>query len=214
MTRLNDGLEQIEDLWGDDLSESHSEYAYENEDGGTLEIQTEDGHWQQYSGEPEDEWIDEDDDEAMSIVELETEPNDIEEILEGTAVADSNGVVPGAWPTREIADDHDTPRPPSTPVPIVADNASQSACANAMEVEAAEPSQPTSLPSWKRFDILPSAPADHAFLGTPPAEPSRQFLARLQKEYRALSSSLPGIAIFLPTNPTDVLRSFPQSQSS
>lgn len=45
---------------------------------------------------------------------------------------------------------------------------------------------------WKRFNILPSAPLDHAFISSPPAQPSKSFLGRLTKEYRILSDSLPG----------------------
>jgi len=45
---------------------------------------------------------------------------------------------------------------------------------------------------WKRFDVLPSAPTDHAFYDKPVAQPSRAFMARLHKEYRALSTGLPG----------------------
>ena len=45
---------------------------------------------------------------------------------------------------------------------------------------------------WKRFDVLPSAPTDHAFYDKPVAQPSRTFMARLHKEYRALSTGLPG----------------------
>ncbi|KAH9082216.1 hypothetical protein EDB83DRAFT_2503321 [Lactarius deliciosus] len=44
---------------------------------------------------------------------------------------------------------------------------------------------------WKRFEVLPEAPRDHAFFNSTPSQPSRNFLTRLQKEYRALSSSLP-----------------------
>ncbi|KAF7320120.1 Isocitrate lyase [Mycena kentingensis (nom. inval.)] len=44
---------------------------------------------------------------------------------------------------------------------------------------------------WKRFEILPSAPVDHAYYATPPAQPTKVFMSRLTKEYRALSSSLP-----------------------
>ena len=62
-----------------------------------------------------------------------------------------------------------------------------------VDVEAAgKRTPPEEHPHWKRFDVLPSAPPDHAFYGTPPAQPSRSFLARLSKEYRVLSSSLPG----------------------
>lgn len=45
---------------------------------------------------------------------------------------------------------------------------------------------------WKRFDVLPSAPADHAFYTSPSAQTSRNFLGRLHKEYKVLASSLPG----------------------
>jgi len=45
---------------------------------------------------------------------------------------------------------------------------------------------------WNRFDILPSAPSDHAFFSSPHAQPSKSFLGRLSKEYRILRSSLPG----------------------
>ncbi|KAJ3573658.1 hypothetical protein NP233_g2277 [Leucocoprinus birnbaumii] len=45
--------------------------------------------------------------------------------------------------------------------------------------------------SWKRFDILPSAPVDHAFYSQPPAQPGKAFMVRLQREYRALANSLP-----------------------
>ena len=46
---------------------------------------------------------------------------------------------------------------------------------------------------WKRFDILPSAPADHAFYNKPVSQPSRSFMTRLHKEHRALSTGLPGM---------------------
>jgi len=48
---------------------------------------------------------------------------------------------------------------------------------------------------WKRFDVLSSAPTDHAFYDKPVAQPSRPFMARLHKEYRALSTGLPGRSI-------------------
>ncbi|KAG8896936.1 hypothetical protein FRB99_008571, partial [Tulasnella sp. 403] len=45
---------------------------------------------------------------------------------------------------------------------------------------------------WKKFHILPSAPEDHAFLKRDSrGQPSRQFMARLSKEYKLLSSGLP-----------------------
>ncbi|KIY45766.1 hypothetical protein FISHEDRAFT_66815 [Fistulina hepatica ATCC 64428] len=44
---------------------------------------------------------------------------------------------------------------------------------------------------WKRFDILPVTPPDHAFLSSTSGTHSKTFLARLMKEYRALTNSLP-----------------------
>ena len=46
--------------------------------------------------------------------------------------------------------------------------------------------------SWKRFDILPCTPHDHAYFSSIPSQPSKSFLGRLTKEYRVLSTSLPG----------------------
>ena len=48
---------------------------------------------------------------------------------------------------------------------------------------------------WKRFEVLSSAPPDHAFYSSVPAQPSRNFMTRLTKEYKALQSSLPGTLI-------------------
>lgn len=49
--------------------------------------------------------------------------------------------------------------------------------------------------SWSSFVILPSAPKDHAFLTqVPPSQPTKAFLQRLNKEYKVLSSSLPGMS--------------------
>ena len=60
---------------------------------------------------------------------------------------------------------------------------------------------------WKRFDILACAPVDHAFYNRPAAQPSRAFMARLHKEYRALSTGLPGTLILVSmANPTPILR--------
>ncbi|KAJ7630782.1 hypothetical protein FB45DRAFT_916544 [Roridomyces roridus] len=61
---------------------------------------------------------------------------------------------------------------------------------------------------WKRFDIQPSAPEDHAFYNSAPAQPSKPFLARLTREYRVLSSSLPeSILVRAYEDRNDLLRS-------
>ena len=48
---------------------------------------------------------------------------------------------------------------------------------------------------WEKFAFLPSVPPDHAFFGTPVAQPSKTFMTRLNKEYRVLGSSLPGMSL-------------------
>ena len=45
---------------------------------------------------------------------------------------------------------------------------------------------------WQSFQILASAPPDHAYISQPTGQPTRAFSQRLNKEYRVLSSSLPG----------------------
>jgi len=51
---------------------------------------------------------------------------------------------------------------------------------------------------WKKFTFLPSVPPDHAFFDTPVAQPSKAFMTRLNKEYRVLGSSLPGMRLVAP----------------
>jgi ubiquitin-conjugating enzyme E2 O len=58
--------------------------------------------------------------------------------------------------------------------------------------------------SCSPFALRPSAPGDHAFFSTaPPAQPTKVFSQRLNKEYRVLSSSLPGMCLIMasPTGP-------------
>ena len=78
---------------------------------------------------------------------------------------------------------------------------------NAMDVE--DESEEGSDKPWKRFEVLPAAPADHAFYNTTPAQPSRNFMTRLTKEYKALQNSLPGT--FLPTARLHKLGSRPRA---
>ncbi|KAI5120830.1 hypothetical protein M0805_007017 [Coniferiporia weirii] len=213
ITRLNDGLEQLEDLWGDHLSDGHSEDEYDDEEGKPYEVQAEDGRWLAYNGEDEDEWVEEDEGEAMDEDEDGGADEGANAGEEGVDIVGPNaeacgplfyGMVPGAWPA---GDEHEEAIPPlacSTPRPgpVVIDTSTT--VDGAPQPDSKELPDPT----WKRFEILPSAPADHAFYGTLPAQPSRQFLARLTKEYRALASSLPeSIIVRTYEDRTDLLRS-------
>ena len=46
--------------------------------------------------------------------------------------------------------------------------------------------------AWKRFEISATAPPDHAFFSSSPGQPSKSFLGRLRREYHILATSLPG----------------------
>ncbi|KAL5535685.1 hypothetical protein ACEPAF_3779 [Sanghuangporus sanghuang] len=200
ISRLRDGLEQLEDLWGDELSDSHSVYDPLHDDEGTYEVQTEDGRWQQFDDGSEEDWVDEDVDETLSDLEDVADSMEVDEITTPDTVIHGNGVVPGAWPSPGEGADNIQPQASSTPRPECPE-------ITRMTTDIIRKQLPIE-PSWKRFDILPSAPPDHAFFETTADQPSRQFMARLSKEYRALSTSLPeSIIVRTYEDRTDLLRS-------
>ncbi|CAE6413274.1 unnamed protein product [Rhizoctonia solani] len=118
----------------------------------------------------------------------------------------------GSWGDDE---DRDMAMPggyiPGSPVPP--EPASAATAIAAAETEVSPPTPPVPEPStsvnvrggsildtldesnspWHRFEVLPSAPVDHAYYGhkTTSAQPPRAFMARLTKEYKVLASSLP-----------------------
>ncbi|THH08339.1 hypothetical protein EW145_g2772 [Phellinidium pouzarii] len=203
ITRLNDGLEQLEGLWGDHLSDGHSDDEYEDENGKTYEVQTEDGQWLTYNGGDEDEWIEDDEDVNMDMDGSADVEHD--DGLDAESSNDPlNGLVPGAWP---IGDENKESSPPlACSTPRLDSEAIDYSINGEDTLKAAPEEAPDS--SWTRFELLSSAPRDHAFYSTPPARPSRQFLTRLTKEYRALSSSLPeSIVVRTYADRTDLLRS-------
>ena len=175
LTRLYDGLEQLEDMWSDDVSDAGSSYAT---DGDQEEIWTlnDNGVWEQGDDDNEDDWST---DEEAADVEMEgwssSDPTTLPP-TNGSPVFDmevdeptSNAV--GAQPIQqELQADHSQEMAPSV----------------------SRISEEDKEKHWKRFEVLPSTPIDHAFYTSIPAQPSRNFLARLSKEYRVLSSSLPG----------------------
>ncbi|KAI6162076.1 hypothetical protein EDD17DRAFT_1579813 [Pisolithus thermaeus] len=187
LTRLYDSLEQIEDDgWDDEISShnSHGDYP----DG--VWLQDDDGIWRYDKGENDDEW-EELDEETGAEMEIdipwaEDEPS--------VAVDDLIDSLPRSV-TPDIADSiSPLPVSPSTTTP----DASQE-----MDIGSVEEALP-----WKLFDVLPCAPPDHAYYNTPCNQPSKAFLARVTKEYRALSSSLPdSILVRAYEDRADLLRS-------
>lgn len=174
LTRLYDSLEQIEDDgWDEEASEHDSNEEYSE----GIWLQDADGVWRYEKNSDDDEWEETDEDpEEMDVdvpwAEMESSPGLDDDLLNPRA----------SIATLDLADSV-SPLPTS---PSTSPEMSQELVVNST----AKDTDDESL--WKRFDILPSAPADHAFYSTIATQPSRTFLTRLTKEYRALSNSLPG----------------------
>ena len=173
LTRLYDGIEQLEeDAFdaGSDDGHSHGE----EEETWTMD---KDGIWRPETQE-NDEW----EDISMQGVEAE---EDIE-IDEAEGLMEVDSIIS-----------------PSEAAQIESMGSDASADTNLRPLEGSEGAAVVEVVGvqqddlgegiqWKRFEILSSAPPDHAFFSSPPALPSKSFLGRLSKEYRVLTSSLPG----------------------
>lgn len=184
ITRLYDGIEQMEDTWGEDELEGSITASIERDQENWSTMDNE-GHWITDTSNPA-EWTDEDD------------------IMEADINIRWTSSSPTAMPTSEsdkslmaiLADDghRDLSEPPEQSIPptlrtTTPDDPKDSTGDGQDDHEENETDE---NPQWKRFEVLSSAPVDHAFYGSPPAQPSRAFLARLTKEYRVLSTTLPG----------------------
>jgi len=176
LTRLYDGIEQLEDDLFDGSSDDdghiHSEQGLEEW------AMNEDGVWQATLGEDDDDGWEEysvDDDEGEEENSMEVDP-----------------------PTWNCPPNIAAETSPPSPL----ENGSSSTVSSIGAERLSSPDAPTDVTdltdvseselSWKRFDILSDAPVDHAFYGTEHAQPSKAFLGRLTREYRILASSLPG----------------------
>jgi len=148
LTRLYDGIEQLEDDIWDDASDDH---------GSDDEVwaMDEDGRWQPERGNA-NEWE-----------EIEEELN--EEECDGMHLDNETATSAHSKINSSVGNE-------VAPQQLAGDFGSH-------ELEEL---------TWKRFDVLSTAPPDHAFLSSPPAQPSKSFLSRLMREYHVLASSLPG----------------------
>ncbi|KAF8640906.1 hypothetical protein AX17_000554 [Amanita inopinata Kibby_2008] len=201
LTRLYDGIEQLEDqAWADETSDGHGSFDEQEE----VWAMNEDGTWQVDLSNDRD-WQDEDDDSYHG----DTHEN--MEVDEWTY---------GQYKRPSMEQENCmTSLPPIVP-PIETRSSSMNGTISSDEEQISKHIEPdasvedvakpegTDGGSWKRFDVLPSAPVDHAFYSTPPASPSKSFLTRLHREYRALASSLPeSIAVRAYEDRGDLLRS-------
>ncbi|KAI0815073.1 hypothetical protein BC629DRAFT_1469034 [Irpex lacteus] len=202
LTRLHDGLDQLEDLWGD---ASEQDSMMSDEDAETWAT-NEQGEWVRGDAVDGDDWST-DEEEAMEVDDDGWSSSDPTALQSSSEAATSPpGVLtpddlktPQALSTRTQTPDMPNAASFSEGVPT---NGS-SAHSNLAALGSSEGAET----HWKRFEILPSAPVDHAFYGSAPAQPSRTFLARLNKEYRVLESSLPEtILVRAFEDRTDLLR--------
>jgi ubiquitin-conjugating enzyme E2 O len=199
LTRLYDTLEQLEDLWGEFSAQDDPEADHIHVHGTEMWAMDEDGVWQaQPNGDENDEW-EETDEEEDYVMDVEGDTRMDDAHTPDTEIHTSwwDHIVPTM--TAVPADQQDTAsvsqvpsstlRSPSPDVPRDAIE-KEDVLVDGTVVNGVEDGDRAS--HWKRFEILPQAPHDHAFYNSTASQPSRNFLTRLQKEYRALSSSLPG----------------------
>jgi ubiquitin-conjugating enzyme E2 O len=195
LTRLYDGLEQLEDMLDEGFSEEGSSMedamveGEEWSDGvhipplplhlGTGAVTGGDG-----DGDEDEYLLD-----AMTPDTMDTYV-DMTELdppqIPGGLLMDDASITPHIS-TTPVPQDPSTPQPTSQP-----------------HEQSLRDSENDDL-YWKRFDVLTSAPRDHAFYSKPVAQPSRAFMARLHKEYRALSTGLPGMVISVQMDDTTLI---------
>ncbi|KAJ7169729.1 hypothetical protein C8R46DRAFT_208451 [Mycena filopes] len=210
LTKLYDGIDQLEDDMWDELSEGH----VHPEENQLWTISEEGGAWEPNDTESANDWPDYSDEEgdgddevaaAVPIVngDLHTWPEDVplgplEDVVNGLS---SDTMYPMGADTAlpaNLVPPADLERSPSPDVPQDAEDTPP----DDLDSED-EPESP-----WKRFDVLASAPEDHAYYNSPPAQPSKSFLGRLTREYRVLATSLPdSILVRAYEDRTDLLRS-------
>ncbi|KAI9513052.1 hypothetical protein F5148DRAFT_463736 [Russula earlei] len=215
LTRLYDTLEQLEDLWGEGSAQGDPEHDHIHDHDTEMWAMDEDGNWQaQSNGGENDEWEETDDEGDYVMDEGEAQIDDIHTADNEVHTSWWDHIVPTmtAVPTEQQdtasvsqvpsstlrSSSPDVPRDATEKEDVLVDGAT----VNGVDEDGDKSSH------WKRFEVLPEAPRDHAFHNSTPSQPSRNFLARLQKEYRALSSSLPeSIIVRAYEDRSDLLRS-------
>ncbi|KAI0257678.1 hypothetical protein BJV78DRAFT_1164298 [Lactifluus subvellereus] len=218
LTRLYDTLEQLEDLWGEGSVQGDLENDHIHDHGTEVWAMDEDGIWHtQPNGDDNDEWeVTDEEDNYVMEVEGDTQMEDIHAPDNEVHTSWWDHIVPTM--TAAPADQQDTASVSQVPSSTLR-SSSPDVPRDAIEKEDVlvdatgvnggdEDDDRESHCHWKRFGVLPEAPHDHAFYNSTPSQPSRNFLTRLQKEYRALSTSLPeSIIVRAYEDRSDLLRS-------
>jgi ubiquitin-conjugating enzyme E2 O len=193
LTRLHDIVRQMqEEWWADDESDIHAGGEGEAEETWSMD---QDGVWQPQSRDAPDadEWEETDESDGDMNIDAEdladetfmmspSEPQDFPHDVP------SNVSLYLEPPQDHVEVDVITHDHTATP-PLSAEHSKEICIEN-------DKKEGSLSPHWKRFDMLPSVPQDHAFISTTPGQPSKSFLARLTREYRVLETSLPGWLCF------------------
>ncbi|KAI0788514.1 hypothetical protein C8Q75DRAFT_768744 [Abortiporus biennis] len=197
LTRLYDGLEQLEDMWDENASDDLGDLL---EDEGYQQFMDEDGHW--VADHDDEGWST--DEDGMDVDEEPWSPSSPTTIITDAIHPVVEIIIP---PDETLPEDPHPQFSPSIGYQTLPDTSTSSEGEADDSPHETHKEEDTNTP-WKRFDMLPNAPPDHAFFSSPPAQPSRSFLARLSKEYRALTNSLPDtILVRAYEDRTDLLRS-------
>jgi ubiquitin-conjugating enzyme E2 O len=170
LTRLYDGIEQLEEEGFDVVSDDGHSHS-EDEETWAMD---EDGNWQP-NMQDNDEW------EDASMQDIQDD--DFNQNNEGLVEMDN--IISPSEAAQTEAEEPGVPTDASEP-------SEGSEGVTVSEVVADSQNDPIEGIQWKRFEISSCAPPDHAFFSSAPAQPSKSFLGRLTKEYRVLTSSLPG----------------------
>ncbi|KAG9103116.1 hypothetical protein FRC06_000178 [Ceratobasidium sp. 370] len=198
----NEGMDEL-GLWPEDdegMSSGGSEYESEHvmeevlyTDGLPPEGEEEADGWETEGSEPDED--------------MESAEEDWADAEGGDAERDKPMTMPGgpipASPTLPPT----TPAPTAVPASALVDIPSAVAAVAASTIGAGPSTNTNAIANggsildqldednspWHRFEILPSAPLDHAYYATKSssAQPPKSFLTRLAKEYKVLASSLP-----------------------
>ena len=170
LTRLYDGMDQLQDDPWIETGSADEDYGDYPVDELGNEVWDDNVNWpERFEVDDEHAWHDHEPDASdyghapPNSLESEAEvadEDDDETELSGSPLATSPSV-PAGGGTPDVATLEDIPVQPLA-----------SSATSGIPKEADE---------WKRFEILPSAPVDHAYYSTVPLQPSRTFMSRLSK---------------------------------
>lgn len=196
LTLLQDGLDPtVEDMWGDEYDDEQADdidddMEIEYDDPRDADAHSE-GSWETVPEEDREEWTEEQDEDSMDVDPVQANAEGPPAAAVAPAPASEPTPETGSPPllTPSAATANGAPIELRTPSPLPA---------TASSSRIPQPTRQSILSgsdddeAWQRFAVLPSAPADHAFYGTPVAQPSKTFTSRIAKEFRVLSNNLPG----------------------